>query len=168
MTIIYSACCGKFITKEKVFKSKNILQTSKLKEVGNFVCSGCRQKTTSKGTLPRVKKVSIHMKTFQITLKDGQTKTLQQETQPFIELLAELGQKQVTEEQFYEMLGALPPQAMHGTAFLVGEPSTHSYCPFSAEIVEKFECYFSHNDLFYSGGLQSEKSFDVQFVQNFW
>lgn len=108
------------------------------------------------------------MKTFQITLKDGQTKTLQQEAQPFIELLAELGQKQVTEEKFYEMLGALPPQAMHGTAFLVGEPTTHSYCPFSAEIVEKFECYFSHGDLFYSGGLQSEKSFDVQFVQNFW
>lgn len=108
------------------------------------------------------------MKTFQITLEDGQTRTLQQETQPFIELLAELGQKQVTEEQFYEMLGALPPQAMHGTAFLVGEPTTHSYCPFSGHIAAKYDCYFISDDLFYYGGEQSEKSFDVQFVQNFW
>ena len=122
------------------------------------------------------------MKTIQITLKDGQTKTLRQEIQPYVEILAELGQKQVTEEHFYEMLGALPPQAllplkmiayardqeMHGTAFLVGEPSCHSYCAFSGDIAAKYDCFFSVNDLFYYGGEQSEKSFNLQFVQNYF
>ena len=108
------------------------------------------------------------MKTIQITLKDGQTKTLRQEIQPYIEILAELGQKQVSEEHYYEMLGVLPPQAMHRAAFLVGEPSCHSYCAFSGDIAAKYDCFFSVNDLFYYGGQQSEKSFDLQFVQNYF
>jgi hypothetical protein len=108
------------------------------------------------------------MKTIQITLKDGQTKTLRQEIQPYIEILAELGQKQVTEEHYYEMLGVLPPQAMHGGAFLVGEPNNHSYCVFSGDIAAKYDCFFSVNGLFYYGGQQSEKSFDLQFVQNYF
>jgi hypothetical protein len=41
--IIYSKCCGKYLTKEKIFVSKSILQTSKLKEVGKAICSRCKK-----------------------------------------------------------------------------------------------------------------------------
>ena len=40
--IKYSECCGKYTTKETKFVSKNILQTSKLKEYGKSICSRCK------------------------------------------------------------------------------------------------------------------------------
>jgi len=38
----YSECCGKYMTRETKFVSKNILQTSKLKEYGKAFCSRCK------------------------------------------------------------------------------------------------------------------------------
>jgi len=41
--IKYSKCCGKYLTKETVLVSKNILQTSKVKEIGKLICSRCKK-----------------------------------------------------------------------------------------------------------------------------
>jgi hypothetical protein len=41
--IKYSKCCGKYLTRETKFTAKNILQTSKIKEVGKIICSRCKK-----------------------------------------------------------------------------------------------------------------------------
>lgn len=47
----YSKCCGKYVTTNTSFKSKNILQTSKLVSNEDYHCSKCKQSTTENGNL---------------------------------------------------------------------------------------------------------------------
>jgi hypothetical protein len=45
----YSECCGKYVATTKSFKSKNILQTSKLVNNNDYHCSKCKEATTETG-----------------------------------------------------------------------------------------------------------------------
>ncbi len=63
--------------------------------------------------------------------------------------------ERVSSVKYYEMLEALPPQAMVKNAFLVGEPTDHK------NGVPVYECYFKelgHPECF-RAGIMSEATF---------
>ena len=67
--------------------------------------------------------------------------------------------REVTEAQYDEMLGCLPPERMHGNAFLVGEPVRHK--KEGNTYVPTFDLYFSHEGKYYTGGEVTVKEYEL-------
>ncbi len=61
--------------------------------------------------------------------------------------------QRVSDVKYYEMLEALPPQAMVKNAFLVGEPTDH------VKGQPVYECYFRDEGMSFRAGIMSEKTF---------
>jgi hypothetical protein len=64
--------------------------------------------------------------------------------------------KEVTEEQYDEMLGMLPPASMRApmgaqSGFLVGEPFTHRRCNVSGEVRADYAAYVMVDGKCYAG-----------------
>jgi hypothetical protein len=69
---------------------------------------------------------------------------------------ASLAITEVTEERYYDMLGVLPPERMHGGAFLVGEPvDANEYGEF------RYDYYYTKGGRYYNGGLLTTREFDA-------
>jgi hypothetical protein len=67
--------------------------------------------------------------------------------------------KEVTAEEYDEMLGVLPPERMSGNAFLVGEATDH--VKVGSRYYPRFELYFQHSGRYYYGGLATIKDFET-------
>lgn len=62
-----------------------------------------------------------------------------------------------TEENYYEMLGCVPPRAMASNAFLVGEPDDHN----GENGAPRYALYFTENEKFYYGEKTTLKEFNT-------
>ena len=67
---------------------------------------------------------------------------------------------EVSEEQYDEMIGAVPPERMTSNAFLVGEASDHGR-DLSGRFGARYELYFMQDGKYYHGGLASASDFDA-------
>lgn len=54
-----------------------------------------------------------------------------------------------TEEQYWEMLGVLPPAYQTGDGFLVGEPMDHCVCSLTNVVRPTYSAYIECNKQFY-------------------
>lgn len=66
-------------------------------------------------------------------------------------------QKEVTEKEYSDMLGALPPARMTFNAFLVGEPNDHEGEGGRA----RYDMYFTEDGKYYFAGAATCKDFDL-------
>jgi hypothetical protein len=57
--------------------------------------------------------------------------------------------KQVSEDRYYDMLGAVPPRLMTGTAFLVGEAYDTRQCAITKLHCFTYEAFMERDDKFY-------------------
>lgn len=61
------------------------------------------------------------------------------------------GFKQCSAERYDEMLGVLPPRAMSGWGFLVGEPVTHRVCGMTGATRPTFAAFQRVEGRYYEG-----------------
>lgn len=66
--------------------------------------------------------------------------------------------EEVSEEVFYDMLGAVPPERMSGGAFLVGEAWDHNS---SGEF--RYEMFYQEGEKYFFGGLHTTSWFDRKY-----
>ncbi len=78
--------------------------------------------------------------------------------------------KQVTEDHYNDMLGAVPPIRFASNAFLVGEAVDHIDSYIDTEkgqhkvCVARYDCYFMEDGKHYYAGLTTTRGFDMWII----
>jgi hypothetical protein len=57
--------------------------------------------------------------------------------------------KEITEDRFFDMLGALPPIDHKGTSFLLGEPYSHRHCSVTGECAPTYAGFLQIGDSYF-------------------
>ncbi len=57
--------------------------------------------------------------------------------------------KEITKDEYWEMLEVLPPAAMTSLGFLVGEPLDHGACPITGRFGARFEAFAKVGDRYF-------------------
>lgn len=76
-----------------------------------------------------------------------------------------LKDKEVPEKEYWDMMEALPPEAMVQNAFLVGEPQDHEK-DLSGHFGARYSLYFRDNEKHYFGGYASISDFKTFIINS--